>query len=88
MAAYDTKLKYPCDINAVELEHDYGDDLYIFKYLDTVLVGTLFARDDDELALGMRLINGTEHSIVCYVDIYPEMGVVTFAGSFNIKSNF
>lgn len=88
MAAYDEKLRYPTDINAVELEAAYPDRIFMFSYLDTQIVGTLFAGDNDGYMLRVKTIEGHVHKIGTYVDIYPEMGLITFAAAFDIKSNF
>lgn len=38
------KVSYPHDIAAVELEEQFGDIIFVFTYLGTQIVGTLFCR--------------------------------------------
>ena len=88
MASMAQKFTYPRNINAVEIERDFGNVTFLLKVFDTYTIGKLFAKDGDELSLRVRHADGSVHQILTPVDLYPELGLMTFANIITVTSEY
>jgi hypothetical protein len=83
MSDYDYKLRYPTKNNGEEIVNACKGKIMMFTYLDQQHVGEFRIEDGDRYALRLGDIH-----MLTGIDVYPEMGLVTFANAFDIKSNF
>jgi hypothetical protein len=55
----------------------------MFSYLDKQVVGKFWIEQGDRYALRLG-----DHSMLTGIDVYPELGLVTFASCLDIKNNY
>lgn len=81
------KLQY-FKVQADVIEKECEGIQFVFTYgaqSKDQAVGTLFAENGDGLALRMKTLNGDIFKITTGVDIYPELGLITYADFFDIN---
>lgn len=73
-------------VGADVIEEQCKDITFVFTTLKNTdqVIGTLFAKEGDPLALRIRTLNGDVHKISTPVDIYPSLGVITYRNSYKI----
>ena len=79
----DTKMNYPHDYQGDEIVEACKGKTMIFSYLDKQIVGEFWLEDNCPLSLRLA-----DQKMLTGLDVYPEIGLVTFAGAFEIKGKF
>lgn len=82
------KLSY-FKVNANVIEAKCKGITFVFTTLNNTdqIIGTLFAKNNDPLALRIKELNGKVHSLLTPVDIYPSLGLITYAGNLIVSDH-